>query len=502
MKKTLTSLALVLSMGASILVSQSGAAIRPVPDSMTNAIQYPFWATNIIRGESVMFLRSNVGDTPRGTLLFTPSGILQVRRVDGKVIYNAGTDYQISGRGLILPAGSQITNKLLADLFVNSNFYDPVTNKHWMKYRVSDPLYWLYYKEADFSNMQVEVDYTTSETWTGYKPSFESVRLSNVIRKLKNREPVKIAFMGDSLTGGANASGSSATSPFPPYMPKFAEAIADMLMRLYGGTVSISNLGVGGSWANDMTNTKVPHVIGFAPDLTIIGYGMNDVNGSFPNTYKNNIQAAIHQCRVAHPSMEFILIASCLAHPEWNWTPAAQFPLYEAALSTLVGNGVALANMTALWTGMMTNKRYYDLTGNGINHPNDFGHRSYTAVLLNLLWDRNVTASNVAPTNAPATKNAFTTLTPKTVFSPAQGLHIGLGLLPSATAVEIHIYAYHGAQIKKLTSPATGLFVSQSYAFWDGYGLNGKSLPTGNYVLLLYVAGKQVDFRKILLSSP
>ncbi|MEI7733536.1 MAG: hypothetical protein WCO56_28460 [Verrucomicrobiota bacterium] len=41
--------------------------------------------------------------------------------------------------------------------------------------------------------------------------------------------------------------------------------------------------------------------------------------------------------------------------------------------------------MTTLWSQMMERKRYHDLTGNGVNHPNDFGHRLYAQVLLGLL---------------------------------------------------------------------------------------------------------------------
>ena len=34
---------------------------------------------------------------------------------------------------------------------------------------------------------------------------------------------------------------------------------------------------------------------------------------------------------------------------------------------------------------MMVRKSPYDLTGNGINHPNDFGHRLYAHTILSLL---------------------------------------------------------------------------------------------------------------------
>jgi hypothetical protein len=48
---------------------------------------------------------------------------------------------------------------------------------------------------------------------------------------------------------------------------------------------------------------------------------------------------------------------------------------------------VLLADVTTIWQGLLERKSVYDLTGNGINHPNDFGHRVYADVVLSLLVD-------------------------------------------------------------------------------------------------------------------
>jgi hypothetical protein len=61
------------------------------------------------------------------------------------------------------------------------------------------------------------------------------------------------------------------------------------------------------------------------------------------------------------------------------------FPLYREALASLTGPGVALADVTSLWQEMLRRKREVDLTGNGVNHPNDFGHRVYAQAILALL---------------------------------------------------------------------------------------------------------------------
>jgi hypothetical protein len=46
---------------------------------------------------------------------------------------------------------------------------------------------------------------------------------------------------------------------------------------------------------------------------------------------------------------------------------------------------VALADVTQVWTEMLRQKPDFDLTGNGLNHPNDFGHRLYAQALLQVL---------------------------------------------------------------------------------------------------------------------
>jgi hypothetical protein len=50
----------------------------------------------------------------------------------------------------------------------------------------------------------------------------------------------------------------------------------------------------------------------------------------------------------------------------------------------LQGPGVAVADLTSFWSVFLERKRFDDLTGNGVNHPNDFGHRVYAQVLLSL----------------------------------------------------------------------------------------------------------------------
>jgi acyl-CoA thioesterase-1 len=47
----------------------------------------------------------------------------------------------------------------------------------------------------------------------------------------------------------------------------------------------------------------------------------------------------------------------------------------------------AVADVTTLWADLLKRKSFADLTGNGVNHPNDFGHRFYAQVILGLMGE-------------------------------------------------------------------------------------------------------------------
>ena len=81
----------------------------------------------------------------------------------------------------------------------------------------------------------------------------------------------------------------------------------------------------------------------------------------------------------------FILVASMLGNRDWTTLRHELFPQYRDALAEIRKPGIALADMTSMWAEMLKHKKDWDLTGNGVNHPNDFGHRVYAQVLSSLL---------------------------------------------------------------------------------------------------------------------
>ncbi|MBC7967516.1 MAG: prolyl oligopeptidase family serine peptidase, partial [Fuerstia sp.] len=136
--------------------------------------------------------------------------------------------------------------------------------------------------------------------------------------------------------------------------------------------------------------TRIPDVVAAKPDLVILAFGMNDSSGRSAEEYKSNTLAMIKAVREAQPQAEFILIATMLGNRDWVTLKHELFPQYRTALQELTEPGIALADMTSIWTEMLNRKQDWDLTGNGVNHPNDFGHRVYAQVLTTLLVPPNV----------------------------------------------------------------------------------------------------------------
>ena len=128
-----------------------------------------------------------------------------------------------------------------------------------------------------------------------------------------------------------------------------------------------------------------PKLLAEKPHLVVVAYGMNDVGRRHPAWFGEQTKLILDRIKAHDPATEVILVAPMLGHAEWTATPREMFPRYRDELRKLAGPGVALADATAVWERMLRHKHDFDLTGNGLNHPNDFGHRLYAQVILTTL---------------------------------------------------------------------------------------------------------------------
>ena len=113
---------------------------------------------------------------------------------------------------------------------------------------------------------------------------------------------------------------------------------------------------------------------------------MNDASSKMnPQTYNENIRAMMSCALAANPKAEFILVSTILTNPEW--TGAGDIPAYRAMLEELAEEETyraVVADITQLHGFLLEAKKYSDITGNNVNHLNDYLSRWYAQYLLKL----------------------------------------------------------------------------------------------------------------------
>jgi acyl-CoA thioesterase I len=364
---------------APALCAALAAAGEPVQTWSFNAAQLrPFWRSATMEGESVLFIRDNAGGQPHAALLFEPTRLLAVSRSSGAVTYQEGCDYvwKAGTQEIVLPPGSRILFKTPQDL------RRPAKSQPYALTHRDGNGEILFGAGHEYHDMQTVVTYTHQVgAWAGAVPSFAGEQLPRTLKKLTERQPLTIALLGDSISTGCNASGWAKVAPF---QPAYQDLLVLNLEAVYGAKVSLKNFAVGGTdtaWGL----ATIGKVIEAQPDLVILAFGMNDAVGRSAKDYQRNIQGMVDAIRMVQPDTEFILVATLLGNQNWTALRHELFPEYRDALARLCQPGIALADLTSIWAELLKHKQDWDLTGNGVNHPNDFGHRLYAQVLSALL---------------------------------------------------------------------------------------------------------------------
>ncbi len=231
-----------------------------------------------------------------------------------------------------------------------------------------------------FSDIQFEVDYIASEMNIPAAPLAPANSLPLLRKKLQQKQPVKITLLGDSISEGFNATGYLG---IPPYTPTWIHQFAQNLEQEFGSPIELRNRGVNGTsctaallhkdeWLNDR------------PDLMVIAYGMNDFTRFDTIGYIREIDRIRTTMQACSPETEYILVSSMSGNPEWTPTLPGPDAAFAAALQKYAdetGENTVCANVFAFWDSLVQRKGFFSMTGNGVNHPNDFGHRVYAAVL-------------------------------------------------------------------------------------------------------------------------
>lgn len=335
----------------------------------------PVWGNQVIYNETVMFFEDKDGNIKDKTLLYPIAKILEVRDSTLSVLYEEGKDYTVVDGKLHYVEGSSIWLTKYNDYFL-----DQPNNANAAFSSIKEEGKYYYYSEGDyFSKKQVSVTYIRTTEWEGPKIERDETKLPKTMAKLRNQEPLRIVFYGDSIMEGCNA---SAFNHVEPNMPMLSKLITKRLQSEFGySDITEINTAVGGWTTNNgvQSNELQTRVINQNPDLVVIGFGVNDATYNMDkNTFGANIQSMMRKILQANPDCEFILISS--PRPNDDALNAQGNKMYGNPLDSYVevltnlseDPSVAFADMTTLSKYVLTIKDWVDVTSNNINHPSDF----------------------------------------------------------------------------------------------------------------------------------
>lgn len=352
------------------------AVIRMLPELH---LLEPIWTGTMVHRESFLPLQPKDTGPAVGRLAYPVEELISVKSADGKQTFEAGRDFALSEdrRQLLFSATSKIA-------FVKeSEMFPPAGSPNSYKHRAGHPEQNMLYSEGHwFHDRQVEVTYRHgSLKWPGATPAFAGQQLPRTLSRLRAGQPLRVGVSGDSITQGYNASGYTNA---PPQMPPYPELVAAQLQATYKSEVAVANRAIAG-WSIVNGLEDLDKLLAEKPQLILVAYGMNDVGRRNPDWFKSQVQSLIERIHKADEQIEIILVASMLGNAEWIHTPREMFPKYRDALASLTAPGVVLADLTSIWEALLKSKHDLDLIGNGLNHPNDFGHRLYAQAILSLL---------------------------------------------------------------------------------------------------------------------
>jgi acyl-CoA thioesterase-1 len=380
-KRTTFAVGLVILAAAlpiSLPLAQPAFAQQASSDWASSVLR-PFWAESRMSRETLLFTKGSDGEPATARLLFTPTRIISLTSGNGSVTFDEGRDY-VWKRGsnlLTLTPNSRIPFKTWEQLHPPKGA--PMSLGESTNHQTS-----LFF-DTDGSvlqTLQVAATYDHAKKWNGYVPKSARKQLPRTMAKLRARQPLKLVVFGDSISVGIGASG---TFHAPPYQPPYTGLVVEGLRARFGGEIALKNPSEGGQDSN-WAVTVAGKIADEDPDLVFIAFGMNDAGRAIPApTFAQNIQKIMDTIRQKRPDVEFVLVATMTGNSEWTQLTPALFPQYRDVLAQMAGPGVALADVTSVWEDMLKTKKFLDITGNGLNHPNDFGHRVYAQVILQVL---------------------------------------------------------------------------------------------------------------------
>ena len=375
--------------------------LYPTSRYVAAAYDSPMWAGNTVYQENAVVQKNASGTIDDIQLLYKIDEIVEVRNYGLNMVYEEGRDYQLTSDGkLRIPAGSSITAAS-----VNA-FLDPVQKpSNWLN---TPQGVIVLYNNSDIHNYHISVTYKHSDTWKGVVPVDQSSKLDRFFGKLEKGEEVNMLFYGDSISTGLNASGCNESLEWKydsdlkytiyqkhtekinvaPYAATWPRAVYNRTQAKYPDA-KVNYINVASSQS---TSTKhgirnlQAAVIDNNPDIIFISFGTNEHTAA-KATYKSSQKTMLEGITRVHPDCAIVFVSPTI--PNLLYYGNNKFAAFQESFYELQAEypnlDIAVAPVYSVAQYVNSIKKYQDITGNNVNHPNDFGVRIYSNTIMQTL---------------------------------------------------------------------------------------------------------------------
>ena len=341
-----------------------------------NTYVQPFDEGEVIYYETILPLQGEDIQT-----LFPIEEVIAVTNYGLDIIYEEGKDYLIIDKKLVIIPTGRIKLTPLDEYYIKDKGESPfVLNKEVCKFKFDDDRF-LKYAEVDyFTKKQIAITYKHKVDHCLFKQDNQKSQLLRFFKKLENKENPTILFYGDSITVGCNSSGTEYGGNTKPYAKSWPEMVTDYLKQQYNADINYVNTAVGGTltiWGVENVEERVNK---YHPDLLVLAFGMNDGPLS-KEDHTKQIKEIIDKVRESNPECDIVLISTTV--PNFESKPHCFALLgYQEEYRKLDYSHLCFVNMTEAHLSLLKRKAFKDMTGNNINHPNDFLARAYAQNIL------------------------------------------------------------------------------------------------------------------------
>lgn len=331
----------------------------------------PLWTKEFVKDEILVFVKR--GNEISANMTFDNPWGIRLKDRNGTVLREC-VDFKTNGRKVV--ALNDNVEYFEESWLKNENVPEYVENEN-ERYKISGCL--LVSPEYLRKKQYLVSYYHAPASILGIFP--DRISLPRTYRKIKDSKTLKIALMGDSISNAAN---SSYEMGFKSYRHWLDDALA-VIGKKFGINARYENFsrsGYGTEWALTVAEEKFKNS---DADLTIIAFGMNDgAAGMSAEVFVKNVGELTEKIKKLNPQTEFIIISTPLPNGASAQTFKTQ-PFYYRKLKELEREGVAVIDMAAISRFLLERKAFIEISGNNLNHPNDFFYGFYSDVFVELV---------------------------------------------------------------------------------------------------------------------